>query len=75
MSRPIAWLSVPVSRIGDVAKKVWTAEELEKMTPAEQDELFASSIVRDLDAAPPHLVERAREDVLKRLEAEDANPA
>jgi hypothetical protein len=45
------------------------------MSPAEQDELFASSIVRDLDAAPAHLVERARQAVQERLEAQDTNSA
>lgn len=58
-----------------MVKKVWTAEELEKMSPAEQDEIFASSIVKDLDAAPQHLVNRAREAVQQRLEAEDASSA
>jgi hypothetical protein len=58
-----------------MASRVWTAEELEKMTPAEQDEIFEASIVRDLDAAPQHLVERAREAVQRRLEAEDTSPA
>ena len=41
-------------------KKFWTAEELFKLSPAEQDALFESSIVRDLDQAPPELVARAR---------------
>ena len=29
-----------------MAQKIWTAEELERMTPAEQDAIFNDSIVR-----------------------------
>ena len=32
--------------------KVWSAKELERMTPAEQDAAFASSVVTDLDDVP-----------------------
>ncbi len=37
---------------GDMADKVWTAAELEAMSPAEQDDLFNSSIVTNLDDVP-----------------------
>ena len=35
-----------------MARKVWTAEELEQLTPAEQDALFDASVVADLDQVP-----------------------
>jgi hypothetical protein len=56
-----------------MAGKVWNAEELEKMSPAEQDQIFESSIVRGLDAAPQHLVDSARAAVQQRLEADDTS--
>lgn len=43
-----------------MASKVWTAEELEQMSPAERHALFEASIVTDLENAPRELVERAR---------------
>ncbi len=56
-------------------KKIWTAAELEKMTPAERHELSEASIVRDLDEAPQHLVERARQFVAERIATEEASQA
>lgn len=32
-----------------MAEKIWTAAELEKMSPAERHELFNASIVTDLE--------------------------
>jgi hypothetical protein len=36
-------------------EKIWTAEELDRLSEAERDELFRSSIVWDVRSAPPHL--------------------
>ena len=55
--------------------KIWTAAELEKMTPAERHEISKASIVRDLDDAPQHLVEKARRFVEARITAEEATRA
>lgn len=49
-------------------RKIWTAVELDEMTPAERKKIFDESIIWDLDDAPPELVERARAKVLKRIE-------
>jgi hypothetical protein len=38
-----------------MSEKIWTAEELDQLSEAERDELFRSSIVWDLESAPPHL--------------------
>jgi len=55
-------------------RKIWTAAELEKMTPAERSAISQASIVRDLDDAPQHLVERARRFVEARITAEESSP-
>jgi len=54
-------------------KKIWTAEELEKLTPAEQQALFDQSIVRDLSEVPEEFLNRVRAKVLAR-EAEADTP-
>ena len=56
-------------------KKIWTAAELEKMTPAERHEISQASIVRDLDDAPQHLVDKARRFVEARIAAEESTSA
>jgi hypothetical protein len=43
-----------------VERKVLTAAELERLSPAEQAAAFEASIIWDLDDAPPDLVARAR---------------
>jgi hypothetical protein len=58
-----------------VQSKVWSAEELERMTPAEQDAVFESSIVTDLDQLPPELVARVRARFEVRLAKRDVRKA
>jgi hypothetical protein len=43
-----------------MADKVWTAEELGRMTPADQDSIFKASLVDDLASVPPEFLERVR---------------
>ena len=43
-----------------VADKIWTAEELEAMTPAEQDAIFESSLITDPSQVPEAFLERVR---------------
>ncbi len=43
-----------------MASKVWTAAELEQMSPAERRAIFDASIVTNLDDAPPALLARTR---------------
>ena len=47
--------------------KVRTAEELEHMSPADQDAAFAASIVTNLDDVPREFVERVRSRVEDRI--------
>jgi len=49
-----------------VANKVWTAAELEAMSPAEQDDLFNASIVTDLDQMPGEFIARVRTRIADR---------
>lgn len=55
-----------------VAREVQTAEELEAMTPAEQDAAFDAALVTDLSAVPPAFLERVRDRLGPRLKGADA---
>lgn len=48
------------SMIGFMARRSWTAEELEELTPREQDGVFEASIVGGLDQVPEEFLERVR---------------
>jgi len=50
-----------------VAQKVWTAEELGRMSPAEQDRIFQAGIVRDLREVPEDFLLRVRERLDGRI--------
>lgn len=55
-------------------EKVWTAEELERMSPAERRELFESSIVTDLAQVPEAFLSRVRDRAEKLIEDTKSNP-
>lgn len=56
-------------------QQVWTAAELELMSPAERDAIFDSSVATDLDAVPAAFVDRVRRRTLQRVEdAESHRP-
>jgi hypothetical protein len=50
-----------------MAGKVWTAEELERMSPAEQDAVFAQSVITDLPQVPPEFLARVRSHLQDRM--------
>ena len=50
-----------------MADKVWTAAELEAMSPAELDDLFNSSVVTNLDEVPAEFLARVRSRLTDRL--------
>ena len=56
-----------------MASKVWTAAELEKLSPAERHKIFEASIVTDLDQAPAALVARARARVEELIAETDTS--
>ena len=53
-------------------QKVWTAAELEKLSPAERHALFDASVVTDLDQAPKDLIERTRTRIHERITQTEA---
>jgi hypothetical protein len=55
-----------------MAKKIWTAAELEQMSPAEQDAIFEAAIVRDLDDVPVEFLDRVRSRVERRISGADS---
>ena len=54
-----------------MAHKVWTAQELERLSPAEQDAIFESSIVTDLDQVPAAFLDRVRARLEVRIARRD----
>ena len=50
-----------------MGRKIWTAEALERMTPAEQDSIFASSVATDLDGVPAEFLGRVRARAQERI--------
>ncbi len=56
-----------------MTQKVWTAEEIEKLTPAEQDELFDGSVVRDLSEVPPEFLAHVRERLGERIASDTSD--
>jgi hypothetical protein len=48
-----------------MASKIWTAAELEQMSPTERKAIFDASIVTDLDQVPPEFLARVRARVEK----------
>lgn len=51
--------------------KVWTADELERMSPAEQDAVFEAGVVTDLDSVPAEFLERVRRRAQERIASAD----
>jgi len=65
---------LPAGRVDDVTPKVWTAAELERLSPEEQDRVFESSLVTDLNAVPAEFLARVRARVEARIAASDSTP-
>ena len=56
-----------------MAPKVWTAAEIEKLTPAEQDALFDESIVSDLSKVPREFIAGVRARLGERIANETSD--
>jgi hypothetical protein len=63
---------VPLEYPLDMTTKTWTAEELSKLTPAQQDELFRASEVTDLDQVPPIFLDRVRARLEERISKQES---
>ena len=55
-----------------MARKIWTAAELDDMTPAQVDALFQASIVTDLDEVPAEFLAKVRTDAEEHIAATEA---
>ena len=58
--------------LGGRARKVWTAAEIAESTPAEQDDLFNSSVVNDLSEVPDQYLAQVRARLVKRTSGMDS---
>ena len=58
-----------------MANKIWTAAELEKMTPAERREISRAAEVTDLSTVDPEFLERARASARRHMEADEQTAA
>ncbi|MGH3850565.1 MAG: hypothetical protein ACRDRT_12830 [Pseudonocardiaceae bacterium] len=56
-----------------VPDKVWTAQELEGMTPAERHAIFESCLVGNVDDVPPAFLARVRSRIQERITDADVS--
>jgi len=52
-------------------RKIWTAAELAKMTPAERRAISQAAEITDLSEIPPELLERARDSARRHMAADE----
>ncbi len=55
------------------ADRIWTAAELEALTPDERDEVIRSGFVTDSDKIPTDLIERGRQKADARIAAAESS--
>jgi hypothetical protein len=65
---------IPVRYSEAMGQKIWTAEELERLSPSEQDELFNASVVTDLDDVPAEFLAKVRQRFHERIRRVDTPP-
>lgn len=63
-------MSVPSTKVTNMERKIWTAAELEKMTPAARSEISRAAEITDLEQFP-ELVDKARSFILDRIAEEE----
>ncbi len=61
-------------KVTNMERKIWTAAELEKMSPAQQREISRAAIVTDLSEVDPDFLERARTSARRHM-AENEQPS
>lgn len=57
-----------------MARKVWTAAQLESLSRSQQRAVFDGSIVLDLDTAPSEFLDHVRADAERLIEAHESQP-
>ena len=55
-----------------MGQRIWTAEEIEQLSPAEQDALFEASVVTSLDEVPEEFLAKVRQRFEQRAASVDA---
>jgi hypothetical protein len=58
-----------------MARKLWTAEEVEKLSREQQQAIFDESIVTDLAEVPPDFLARVRTDAQQLIERRETQRA
>ena len=56
------------------ARKLWTAEELEKLSAAERAEIIRAGIVTDMSQVPEAFLERVRANVREHIAETESTP-
>lgn len=51
------------------AEELWTAEQLEKLSPAERDEIIRAGIVTDLAQVPDNFLKRVQANVAGHIDS------
>ena len=54
-----------------MGQRIWTAEELSQLSPAEQDAIFKASLVTDLAEVPPEFLSHIRDRFEQRAHGAD----
>ncbi len=68
------WLSHRSATVMTMAeRKIWTAAELENMSPNERRDVVRSGFETDLNQVRPELLERARRKVEERIAATEGS--
>ena len=53
--------------------RIWTAAELERLTPDERDRVIRDGFITDTAKIPPEIIERARRKADDRIAATERN--
>ena len=57
--------------LASMARKVWTAAELDELSPADRRRIFDENPVLDLDDVPSEFVDRVRARTVERISTTD----
>jgi hypothetical protein len=57
-----------------MARKVWTAAEMENLSRREQQAIFDESVVTDLDSVPSEFLNLVRADAERLIEVHESQP-
>lgn len=55
--------------------RIWTADDVAQLTPAQQDELFDASITDQLDGVPADFLTRVRDRAQARIKDDETRHA